>query len=92
MAEVTPGSSGHDPDGQADHRLTVTQTSKPQAVAADRLWTVHHVSAFLGVPVSTLCQWRYLRVVRRPTGMGRHIRFDPVAVRTWLNTQDAYGR
>jgi hypothetical protein len=24
--------------------------------------------------------------------VGRHIRHDPAALRTWLNTQDAYGR
>ena len=36
--------------------IKMTQTSKPQAVAVDRLWTVHDVSAFLGVPVGTLYQ------------------------------------
>ena len=30
--------------------IKVRQSSKPQAVVADRLWTVHDVSAFLGVP------------------------------------------
>lgn len=70
----------------------VTQNSKLQAVMADRLWTVHDVSAFLGVPVGTLYQWRYMRVRPPAYRVGRHIRYDPAAVRTWLNTQDAYGR
>jgi Helix-turn-helix domain len=72
--------------------IKVTQTSKPQAVVADRLWTVHDVSAFLGVPVGTLYQWRYLRVGPPAYRVGRHIRYDPAVVRTWLNAQDAYGR
>src|SRR4029453_16609364 len=41
--------------------IKLTQNSKLQAVMADRLWTVHDVSAFLGVPVGTLYQWGYLR-------------------------------
>jgi predicted DNA-binding transcriptional regulator AlpA len=72
--------------------IKVTQSSKLQAVMADRLWTVYDVSAFLGVPVATLYQWRYKRVGPPAYRVGRHIRYDPAAVRTWLNTQDAYGR
>jgi Helix-turn-helix domain len=72
--------------------IKVTQNSKPQAVMADRLWTVHDVSAFLGVPVGTLYQRRYMRVGPPAYRVGRHIRYDPAAVRTWLNAQDAYGR
>jgi predicted DNA-binding transcriptional regulator AlpA len=72
--------------------MKLTQNSKLQAVMADRLWTVHDVSAFLGVPVGTLYQWRYMRVGPPAYRVGRHIRYDPAAVRTWLNTQDANGR
>jgi hypothetical protein len=72
--------------------IMVTQSSKPQVIVADRLWTVHDVSAFLGVPVGTLYQWRYLRVGPPAYRVGRHIRYEPAAVRTWLNTQDPYGR
>ena len=72
--------------------IKVTQSSKLQAVATDRLWTVHDVSAFLGVPVATLYQWRYMRIGPPAYRVGRHIRYDPAAVRTWLDTQDAYGR
>jgi predicted DNA-binding transcriptional regulator AlpA len=72
--------------------IMVRQSSKLQAVTADRLWTVHDVSAFLGVPVGTLYQWRYMRIGPPAYRVGRHIRYDPAAVRTWLDTQDAYGR
>jgi hypothetical protein len=47
--------------------IKVTQNGKLQAVTVDRLWTVRDVSAFLGVPVGTLYQWRYLGSDRRPT-------------------------
>lgn len=43
--------------------IKVTQSSRPQAVVADRLWTVHDVSAFLSVPVGTLYKWRYTPIV-----------------------------
>jgi len=68
------------------------RSSKLQAVTAARLWTVHDVSAFLGVPVGTLYQWWYMRVGPPAYRVGRHIRYDPAAGRTWLDTQDAYGR
>ena len=103
VGEFSTGGAGERPGSEIDASIgvgasreksviKVTQTSKPQAVVADRLWTVHDVSAFLGVPVGTLYQWRYLRVGPPAYRVGRHIRYDPAAVRTWLNTQDAYGR
>jgi predicted DNA-binding transcriptional regulator AlpA len=72
--------------------IKVTQSSKLRAAMADRLWTVHDVSAFLGVPVGTLYQWRYLRIGPPAYRVGRHLRYDPAAVRAWLHKQDAYGR
>jgi hypothetical protein len=72
--------------------IKVAQNGKLPTVKADRLWTVHDVSAFLGVPVGTLYQWRYLRVGPPAYRVGRHIRYDPAAVRIWLDAQDAYGR
>jgi predicted DNA-binding transcriptional regulator AlpA len=70
----------------------MTQSSKTQPVTIDRLWSIRDVSAFLGVPVGTLYQWRYMRIGPPAYRVGRHIRYDPVSVRTWLNTRDAYGR
>jgi hypothetical protein len=54
--------------------IKVTQNGKLQAVTVDRLWTVRDVSAFLGVPVGTLYQWRYLRVGPPAYRVGRYIR------------------
>ncbi|MEQ4300554.1 helix-turn-helix domain-containing protein [Plantactinospora sp. B6F1] len=51
------------------------------------LWTVEDVSSFLGVPVSTLYQWRYRRTGPKASRVGRHLRYDPAAVRAWLDRQ-----
>jgi predicted DNA-binding transcriptional regulator AlpA len=50
----------------------------------DRLWNVQDVSAFLGVPVPTLHQWRYLGTGPDAFKVGRHLRYDPATVRRWL--------
>ena len=50
----------------------------------DRLWSVTEVSRFLGVPISTLHQWRYLGRGPAAFRVGKHLRYDPNAVRRWL--------
>lgn len=50
----------------------------------DRLWNAHDVSEFLGVPVATLHQWRYLGTGPEAFKVGRHLRYDPEVVRRWL--------
>ncbi|WP_369055615.1 helix-turn-helix transcriptional regulator [Kineococcus terrestris] len=54
------------------------------APAPDRLWTVQQVADFLAVPVTTLYQWRYLHTGPAAYRVGRHLRYDPAAVRAWL--------
>lgn len=55
----------------------------------DRLWTVHDVSAYLGVPVETLYRWRKNRTGPPAARVGRHLRYDPVDVRAWVRAQVA---
>ena len=55
--------------------------------AVDRLWTIDDVSAFLRVPTATLYQWRHHRVGPPAFKVGRHLRYDPAAVRSWLTSQ-----
>jgi len=52
---------------------------------ADRLWSVQDVSAFLGVPVSTLYAWR--SEGRGPQGrrVGKYVRYRPQDVRAWVD-------
>ena len=57
--------------------------------AATALWSIEEVSAFLRVPVGTLYQWRYRRTGPRAFKVGRHLRYDPADVRSWLSGQAA---
>ena len=52
----------------------------------ERLWGVQDVSQYLGVPVTTLYQWRYQRYGREGRRVGRYIRYDPDEVRTWFRS------
>jgi excisionase family DNA binding protein len=53
----------------------------------ERGWSPAQLAEYLGVPVKTIHQWRYLQ--KRPPGfrVGRHIRFRPADVRAWENEQ-----
>ncbi|MEV5694203.1 helix-turn-helix transcriptional regulator [Micromonospora globbae] len=59
--------------------MTVTTT--------EPLWTIEEVSAFLRIPVDTLYQWRSRRTGPRAFKVGRHLRYDPTDVRSWLAGQ-----
>ncbi len=52
-------------------------------VSIDRLWTVEDVSTYLGVPIKTLYQWKWRREGPPVRKVGRHLRYDPVAVKAW---------
>ena len=52
--------------------------------ATDRLRTVQQVAAFPAAPVTTLHQSRYLHTGPAAYRVGRHLRYDPAAVRAWL--------
>ncbi|MFR9774472.1 helix-turn-helix domain-containing protein [Micromonospora sp. MS34] len=42
----------------------------------------------LGVPVGTLYQWRHRRTGPRASRVGRHLRYDPAAVRAWVTERE----
>lgn len=54
------------------------------AVNLEPLLSTQEVADYLGVPVQTLYQWRSRG--QGPTSMriGRHVRYDPADVRSWL--------
>ncbi len=64
-------------------------TASSDVSAVERLWTVEQVSAFLQVPVATLYQWRHHRSGPPAFKVGKHLRYDPGAVRSWLTEQAA---
>lgn len=53
------------------------------------LWSIEEASAFLGVPVSTLYQWRHRRIGPPSYRVGRYVRYDAASVRAWLDAQVA---
>ncbi|MER6666466.1 excisionase [Amycolatopsis sp. WAC 01375] len=55
----------------------------------DRLWSVEDVSAYLGVPVKTLYQWKWLGEGPPVRKIGRHLRYDPTKVRAWSTDEAA---
>jgi hypothetical protein len=59
-----------------------------------RFLTPDDVADLLSVPVKTLYQWRYLGSGPPSFRAGRHLRYDPVAVRRWVDgrTSDDDGR
>ncbi|MEU5878124.1 helix-turn-helix domain-containing protein [Spirillospora sp. NPDC047279] len=54
---------------------------------SDRTWTPQEVARFLGVPVRTLYQWRYLGVGPKAAKVGRHLRYLPDDVIAWVRQQ-----
>lgn len=62
--------------------LSETQAVTPPS--CDRLWRVDDVAAFLGVPVQTLYTWRLTGDGPPAFKLGKHLRFDPDAVRAWV--------
>ncbi|MEU7692548.1 helix-turn-helix transcriptional regulator [Microbispora hainanensis] len=54
----------------------------------ERLWTVEEVAKFLGVPVATLYQWRHHRTGPRSRKIGRHLRYLPEDVMSWVHEQE----
>ncbi|GAA0568723.1 helix-turn-helix transcriptional regulator [Actinomadura livida] len=53
----------------------------------DRTWSVEEVSYFLGVPVATLHQWRYLGTGPKAARAGRRLRYLPADVLDWFRQQ-----
>jgi len=53
----------------------------------DRLLTVKDLAKYLGVPATTLYQWRYRREGPRGFRVGRHIRYQLCDVTEWIERQ-----
>lgn len=53
----------------------------------EQLWSAAQLAEYLGVPVKTIHQWRYLRKGPRGFRVGRHLRFRPADVRAWEDEQ-----
>lgn len=56
---------------------------------ADCLWTVEDVAAYLRIPVETVRAWRKNGSGPPARKMGKHLRYDPSAVRRWAIAEAA---
>ncbi|MBV9161449.1 MAG: helix-turn-helix domain-containing protein [Pseudonocardiales bacterium] len=52
------------------------------------LWTVQDVANYLQVPVQTLYSWRVQGYGPRVRRVGKHLRYRPEDVTTWLDQLD----
>ena len=55
-------------------------------IGLERLLTLEEVSELLSVPVRTLYTWRYRGEGPPALKICGHLRYDPVALRRWLET------
>jgi excisionase family DNA binding protein len=74
--------------------LTPEQRRAPQrpmdssaTATPERLLSTAELAEYLGVPVKTIHQWRYMQKGPRGFRVGRHLRFRPADVRSWEDEQ-----
>jgi excisionase family DNA binding protein len=65
-------------------RVSLGVQTMSKIVSLDRLWSVEEVSTYLGVPVKTLYQWKWRGEGPPVRKIGRHLRYDPAAVKGWV--------
>ncbi|WP_411143457.1 helix-turn-helix transcriptional regulator [Streptomyces sp. x-80] len=53
----------------------------------DRYLTPEDLAALLSVPIETVYGWRKKRTGPAGFRVGRHVRYDPAAVRDWIDQQ-----
>ncbi len=54
----------------------------------DKLWTVHDVADYLGVPVKTLYRWRTMGYGPQGRRIGKHLRYRGIDVVAWVDGLD----
>ncbi|ROR44701.1 helix-turn-helix domain-containing protein [Kitasatospora cineracea] len=55
----------------------------------DTMWTLQELADFLKVPKQTVYQMNWRGTGPRSYKVGRHRRYDPVDVRTWLKARSS---
>jgi len=53
----------------------------------DRLLSVQDLAEYLGVPATTLYQWRHRREGPQGFRVGRHLRYQRIDVAEWIERQ-----
>ncbi|MFS4095247.1 helix-turn-helix transcriptional regulator [Streptomyces sp. AF1A] len=71
-----------------NRRLAIADASTAQRVLPERYLTPEDLVTMFDLPsVETVYQWRRKRTGPRGFRVGRHLRFDPVDVRAWVDSQ-----
>jgi len=74
--------------------MTPPQTTDPRTILRaglpDRYLTPEDLAALLTVPIATVYRWRQHRIGPPGFRVGRHVRYDPAAVRAWIDQQTAH--
>ena len=68
--------------------MTMSRRERNDGELPDRYLGPPEVAEILGVPVETIYQWRYKRTGPPGFRVGRHLRFDPRALRRWIEEQE----
>ena len=53
----------------------------------ERLWSINEAARYLGIPLSTLYQWRAKGYGPQGRRIGRYIKYFPEEVRSWASNQ-----
>ncbi len=75
-------------------KMMTTDMSSMRGDAAPlprELWPAKRVAEYLGVPMGTLYQWRYLSLGPKAYRVGKWLRYDPEDVARWL-AEECLGR
>ncbi|MFJ6566731.1 helix-turn-helix transcriptional regulator [Streptomyces sp. NPDC091292] len=64
---------------------TPSATAVLRAGLPDRYLTPDDIAMTFGVPLETVYQWRKKRTGPPGFRVGKHLRYDPAAVRAWVN-------
>ncbi|MFE1781055.1 helix-turn-helix domain-containing protein [Streptomyces sp. NPDC059506] len=70
----------------SERRRTVAKATAAPSPLPSRYLTPLDVAELLGVPVETVYQWRRKRTGPRGFRVGRHLRYDPMDVRAWIES------
>lgn len=69
--------------------MATTPIATLRAGLPDRYLTPEDIAAMFAVPIETVYHWRKQRTGPPGFRVGRHVRYDPAAVRAWVTRQEA---
>jgi excisionase family DNA binding protein len=65
--------------------MTARRHVRDEGLLPERYLTPGELAALLAIPLETVYQWRYKGVGPPAFRVGRHVRYDPRAVRRWID-------